>query len=60
MQERVQRSSKKSKADEELEDINLHGYESEIGVEDLLAEIDSVLEENAEAFVQNYVQRNGQ
>lgn len=30
------------------------------GIDDLLDEIDSVLEENAEEFVKNYVQKGGQ
>jgi ubiquitin-like protein Pup len=30
------------------------------GIDDLLDEIDSVLEENAEEFVRNYVQKGGQ
>ncbi len=32
----------------------------EIGVEDLLDEIDEVLEENAEVFVREYIQKGGQ
>ena len=30
------------------------------GIDDLLDEIDSVLEENAEEFVRNYVQKGGE
>ena len=33
---------------------------SDSGVDDLLDEIDSLLEENAEAFVKSFVQKGGQ
>lgn len=44
-------------------DTELPVVESEIGIDDIdkmLAEIDSVLEENPEEFVQQYQQRGGQ
>ena len=37
-----------------------HGEELKADIDDLLDEIDNVLEENAEEFVKNYVQRGGQ
>jgi len=40
----------------------LKGTDSEAieGIDDLLDEIDSVLEENAEEFIKNYVQKGGE
>jgi ubiquitin-like protein Pup len=37
-----------------------HGAELTDKIDDLLDEIDAVLEENAEEFVKNYVQKGGQ
>jgi prokaryotic ubiquitin-like protein Pup len=40
--------------------VNLQNPELTEDVEDLLAEIDDVLEENAEEFVKSYVQQGGE
>lgn len=47
----------------ETEDTEIEATRPEINTEaidDLLDEIDSVLEENSEEFVKNYVQKGGQ
>ncbi|MFP3913470.1 MAG: ubiquitin-like protein Pup [Actinomycetota bacterium] len=57
------RGRSREKTDEEIEDLEITEEESEAELEDLddlLDEIDSVLEENAEEFVKNYVQKGGQ
>ena len=60
--ERKQRPAPKERADEEVEDLapTKHGEELKEELDDLLDEIDSVLEENAEDFVKSYVQKGGQ
>jgi ubiquitin-like protein Pup len=60
--ERKQRPSPKERADEEVEDLapSKQGEELKEELDDLLDEIDSVLEENAEDFVKSYVQKGGQ
>ncbi len=60
MAEQEQQRRRDSEADQ-VEDIELP--EENVNVEeidDLLDEIDSVLEENAEEFVKNYVQKGGE
>ena len=44
----------------EVGEANKQGEEIKGEMDDLLDEIDSVLEENAEEFVRNYVQKGGQ
>lgn len=41
-------------------DTALKGEEIKADLDDLLDEIDGVLEQNAEEFVQNYIQKGGQ
>jgi len=61
-QERKQTRRSDSAAEDEVVDT----ASSQVGedlterIDDLLDEIDSVLEENAEEFVKNYVQKGGQ
>jgi len=61
-QERKQRKADRSAQDAEATETG----EARVGedlsgkIDDLLDEIDSVLEENAEEFVKNYVQKGGQ
>jgi prokaryotic ubiquitin-like protein Pup len=64
-----QSQSGKSRHEEEIEDAPVPGADPEAqahqekltdDVDDLLDEIDSVLEENAEEFVRGYVQKGGQ
>lgn len=50
----------KAKSKEEVEETEPAELDSDIEVDDLLEEIDSVLEENAEEFVRSYVQKGGQ
>ena len=60
--ERKQRPAPKERVDEEVEDVapTKQGEELKEELDDLLDEIDSVLEENAEDFVKSYVQKGGQ
>ena len=60
--ERKQRPAPKERVDEEVEDLapTKQGEELKEELDDLLDEIDSVLEENAEDFVKSYVQKGGQ
>ncbi|QGU07398.1 Prokaryotic ubiquitin-like protein Pup [Corynebacterium occultum] len=49
--------------EDDNEDFNLSGGQAQIdntGTDDLLDEIDSLLESNAEEFVRSYVQKGGQ
>jgi ubiquitin-like protein Pup len=59
-----QGQARKRSSDETSEDVEVEvdeATEADLGaVDDLLDEIDSVLEENAEEFVKNYVQKGGQ
>ena len=61
-QERKHRKSDRSAQDAEVtatRDTRV-GEDLSGKIDDLLDEIDSVLEENAEEFVKNYVQKGGQ
>jgi prokaryotic ubiquitin-like protein Pup len=60
--ERRQRPAPKERVDEEVEDLapTKQGEELKEELDDLLDEIDSVLEENAEDFVKSYVQKGGE
>ncbi len=60
--ERKQRPAPKERADEDVEDLapSKQGEELKEELDDLLDEIDSVLEENAEDFVKSYVQKGGE
>jgi ubiquitin-like protein Pup len=60
--ERKQRPAPKERVDEDVEDLapTKQGEELKEELDDLLDEIDSVLEENAEDFVKSYVQKGGQ
>lgn len=62
MSEQVQRDAAKKAEPEQTEDTVTAKDQAELTEEtdDLLDEIDSVLESNAEQFVQDYVQRGGQ
>ena len=61
-QERTQRSSDSTGDKSDHSEIETVGSAEEIGerIDDLLDEIDTVLEENAEEFVKNYVQKGGE
>ena len=60
-QERKRTSRRDDTADEAVEeDPRDVGGELTDKIDDLLDEIDAVLEENAEEFVKNYVQKGGQ
>ena len=61
-QERTQRPSERTGDTSDQGEIEAVGSAEEIGerIDDLLDEIDTVLEENAEEFVKNYVQKGGQ
>jgi prokaryotic ubiquitin-like protein Pup len=60
--ERKQRPPPKERVDEEVEDLAppKQGEKIKEELDDLLDEIDSVLEENAEDFVKSYVQKGGE
>ncbi len=57
-QDRARRGEREEEAEEAVEAV-----ESDVdteAIDDLLDEIDSVLEENSEEFVKNYVQKGGE
>ncbi len=61
-QERIQKQ-RTERTREEHEDVSIvakKGEQLKGELDDLLDEIDAVLEENAEEFVRNYVQKGGQ
>lgn len=61
-QERTQRSSDRTGGKSVEGETETTGSAEEISerIDDLLDEIDTVLEENAEEFVKNYVQKGGE
>jgi len=61
-QERIQKQ-RTEHASQETSDVSVNatkGVQLKADLDDLLDEIDEVLEENAEEFVRNYVQKGGQ
>lgn len=64
--DRIQRQQTSSSASQQLEEVAIASQSSEVNqqavseIDDLLAEIDGVLEENAEDFVKGFVQKGGQ
>jgi ubiquitin-like protein Pup len=61
-QERIQkqRTERTSKTSEDVSVDATKGDQLKADLDDLLDEIDEVLEENAEEFVRNYVQKGGE
>jgi ubiquitin-like protein Pup len=61
-QERIQkqRSERPREENEDVTVVTKKGEQLKAELDDLLDEIDGVLEENAEEFVRNYVQKGGQ
>ncbi len=61
-QERKQRKADRSPQNAQVNETSNTGVGEDLSgkIDDLLDEIDSVLEENAEEFVKNYVQKGGQ
>ncbi len=63
-QERPQKKSGRTEESQTSDDAEVADAESAEDltdrIDDLLEEIDTVLEENAEEFVKNYVQKGGQ
>jgi ubiquitin-like protein Pup len=61
MTERERQSRSKDSQQDEVQDApSARGEEVAEKIDDLLDEIDAVLEENAEEFVKNYVQKGGE
>ena len=64
MAEQERKQARKRRAEEEAEVVETDDEPAAVElaekIDDLLDEIDSVLEENAEEFVKNYVQKGGQ
>lgn len=64
MAEQERRQAPRRKEPEELEELDDSGVERaeklKEETDDLLDEIDAVLEENAEEFVRNYIQKGGE
>jgi ubiquitin-like protein Pup len=61
-QERIQKQ-RTERAKQEASDVSVDatkGDQLKADLDDLLDEIDEVLEENAEEFVRNYVQKGGE
>lgn len=56
----VQKQGRKQEQDDSEEQVQFQETTLGDDVEDLLEEIDSVLEENAETFVREYCQKGGQ
>lgn len=61
-QERIQKPKATSKQEEVVEEVKATDSKEELKneLDDLLDEIDSVLEVNAEEFVKGYVQKGGE
>jgi ubiquitin-like protein Pup len=62
-QERKQKPTTKREGEEPTEEVAApakQGEKIKEELDDLLDEIDSVLEENAEEFVRNYIQKGGE
>ena len=55
-----QRQAPESEGEEESPQSTEKGERLKAEIDDLLDEIDDVLEDNAEEFVRNYVQKGGQ
>ena len=55
-----QRSARKDTSSSEVAVEGVKGEQLKSDLDDLLDEIDEVLEENAEEFVKNYVQKGGE
>lgn len=60
MSEQVQKTSSKQDEPEDLEVAQHDVSEITDEVDDLLADIDEILESNAEEFVNSYVQKGGE
>jgi ubiquitin-like protein Pup len=61
--ERKQKPAPEKREEEVVEDVAVsseRGEKLKEDIDDLLDEIDSVLEDNAEEFVRSYVQKGGQ
>jgi ubiquitin-like protein Pup len=57
---RKQRTERKSEETADVEVDTTKGSQIKADLDDLLDEIDEVLEDNAEEFVRNYVQKGGE
>ncbi|WP_237210447.1 ubiquitin-like protein Pup [Rothia nasimurium] len=64
--DRIQRQNTASTTSQQVEEVAITHQNTEVNeqavsdIDDLLAEIDGVLEENAEDFVKGFVQKGGQ
>lgn len=64
--DRIQRQQTTSTSAQQVEEVAIASQSTEVNqqavsdIDDLLAEIDGVLEENAEDFVKGFVQKGGQ
>lgn len=59
-QQRARRSSEEAAVEADVVEVDAAARESVEITDELLDEIDSVLEENAEEMVKNYVQKGGE
>jgi len=59
-QQRARRSTEEAAVEADAVDVDAAARESVEITDELLDEIDSVLEENAEEMVKNYVQKGGE
>lgn len=59
-QEQKKPTTGSSETEESVEAKDVTNEELDSAVEDILADIDDVLEENAEEFVKSYIQKGGQ
>jgi len=59
-QESISPRSNRQEQEQQVDQALTHTQGTEAGVDDLLDEIDSVLETNAEEFVRGFVQKGGQ